>query len=75
MSLPSRTRQTLVISGWIRVTGNAKVAVWAPEGVAVVTRKSNYLNTERKELSGFGRALRAITNTFRRGVGWYKELY
>lgn len=32
----------LVISGlgWIRVTGTAKVAVWAPEGVAVVTRKA-----------------------------------
>lgn len=26
--------------GWIRVTGPAQIAVWAPEGVAVVTRKA-----------------------------------
>lgn len=26
--------------GWIRVTGPAKIAAWAPEGVAVVTRKA-----------------------------------
>ena len=38
----SRDKTDLVISGlgWIRVTGTAKVAVWAPEGVAVVTRKA-----------------------------------
>ena len=37
-----KDKTDLVISGlgWIRVTGNAKVAVWAPEGVAVVTRKA-----------------------------------
>ena len=36
-----KEKTDLVISGlgWIRVTGTAKVAVWAPEGVAVVTRK------------------------------------
>ena len=34
-----KDKTDLVISGlgWIRVTGTAKVAVWAPEGVAVVT--------------------------------------
>lgn len=26
--------------GWIRVTGPAKIAAWAPDGVAVVTRKA-----------------------------------
>lgn len=26
--------------GWIRVTGSARVAAWAPEGVGVVTRKA-----------------------------------
>ena len=26
--------------GWIRVSGPARVAGWAPEGVAVVTRKA-----------------------------------
>lgn len=37
-----KDKTDLVISGlgWIRVTGTAKVAVWAPEGVAVVTRKA-----------------------------------
>lgn len=37
-----KEKTDLVISGlgWIRVTGTAKVAVWAPEGVAVVTRKA-----------------------------------
>ncbi len=32
--------------GWIRVTGTAKVAVWAQEGIAVVTRQ---LFKHRKE--------------------------
>ena len=37
-----KDKTDLVISGlgWIRVTGTAKVSVWAPEGVAVVTRKA-----------------------------------
>ena len=37
-----KDKTDLVISGlgWIRVNGEAKVAVWAPEGVAVVTRKA-----------------------------------
>ena len=37
-----KDKTDVVISGlgWIRVTGTAKVAVWAPEGVAVVTRKA-----------------------------------
>ncbi|EHD58926.1 hypothetical protein SPAR70_1728 [Streptococcus pneumoniae GA41410] len=37
-----KDKTDLVISGlgWIRVTGIAKVAVWAPEGVAVVIRKA-----------------------------------
>ena len=37
-----KDKTDLVISGlgWIRVTGTAKVAVWAPEGVAVVIRKA-----------------------------------
>ena len=37
-----KDKTDLVISGlgWFRVTGTAKVAVWAPEGVAVVTRKA-----------------------------------
>ena len=37
-----KDKTDLVISGlgWLRVTGTAKVAVWAPEGVAVVTRKA-----------------------------------
>ena len=37
-----KDKTDLVISGlgWVRVTGTAKVAVWAPEGVAVVTRKA-----------------------------------
>ena len=37
-----KDKTDLVISGlgWIRVTGTAKVAVWAPEGVAVVSRKA-----------------------------------
>jgi len=37
-----KDKTDLVISGlgWIRVTGTAKVAVWAPEGVAVVARKA-----------------------------------
>ena len=37
-----KDKTDLVISGlgWIRVTDTAKVAVWAPEGVAVVTRKA-----------------------------------
>ncbi len=37
-----KDKTDLVISGlgWIRVTGTAKVAVWAPEGVVVVTRKA-----------------------------------
>ena len=37
-----KEKTDLVISGlgWIRVTGTAKVAVSAPEGVAVVTRKA-----------------------------------
>ena len=37
-----KDKTDLVISGlgWIRVTGTAKVAVWAPEGVTVVTRKA-----------------------------------
>ena len=37
-----KDKTDLVISGlgWIRVTSRAKVAVWAPEGVAVVTRKA-----------------------------------
>jgi GTP-binding protein yqeH len=26
--------------GWLRVSGPARVAGWAPEGVAVVTRKA-----------------------------------
>ena len=37
-----KDKTDLVISGlgWIRVNGEAKVAVWAPEGVAVVSRKA-----------------------------------
>ena len=37
-----KEKTDLVISGlgWIRVNSTAKVAVWAPEGVAVVTRKA-----------------------------------
>ena len=37
-----KDKTDLVISGlgWIRITGTAKVAVWAPEGVVVVTRKA-----------------------------------
>ena len=37
-----KDKTDVVISGlgWIRVNGDAKVAVWAPEGVAVVTRKA-----------------------------------
>ena len=33
-------RYRLLWSGWIRVSGPARVAGWAPEGVAVVTRKA-----------------------------------
>ena len=37
-----KEKTDLVFSGlgWIRINGRAKIAAWAPEGVAVVTRKS-----------------------------------
>ena len=40
--LKIETKTDVVFSGlgWIRVTGPAKIVAWAPEGVAVVTRKA-----------------------------------
>ncbi|EGV08294.1 hypothetical protein HMPREF1042_1789 [Streptococcus constellatus subsp. pharyngis SK1060 = CCUG 46377] len=40
MKIETKTDVVFSGLGWIRVIGPAQIAVWAPEEVAVVTRKA-----------------------------------